>query len=372
MVFSPPRMNFLKKLFRRKNTPIHSYADFWAWFLKNEQKFHQIIQSSTDGHYIDKHFFSKIKPQLDQLHEGIYYLTGMQDEETAELILTPDGMIKNIALIEDLVDAAPKIKGWQFTALKPAIDIQNLGLEMSGIQFNKDNLSFYSNDHPAYPDEIDITILHPDFSAAHEDLIKNGVYIFLDNLLGELNFATIIDNVTVIHPSQAEKKRVPIEKLNSFLLWRQKEFIEKYEGTRRDTENDQYAVLKGSTLNDEVIIAAINAELLKWDSKASHPWILQIDIDYDGHQNNGLPNEEMQTTLDEIEDAILEYLKDAEGYLNVGRQTGMHTRKIWFACKEFRKPSKVLDALVEAYDVDMAYTVYKDKYWRTFNKFIQY
>lgn len=366
-------MNFLKKLFRLKSSPIHSCSDFWEWFLKNEQKFHQVIQSSTDGHYIDKHFFQKIQPQLDQLHEGIYYLTGMQDDDTAELILTPDGVIKNIAFIEKLIEEAPEIKGWKFTALKPATSIKNVGLEMSDVKFNKDNLNFYSNDQTQYPDEIDITIVHPDFSTANEDMITNGIYIFLDNLLGELNFATIIDNVTVIHPSQAEKELVPIEKLNSFLLWRQKEFIEKYDGTRRDTENDQYATFQGSTHDDDVLFAAINSELLEWDSKASHPWILQIDINYDGRHNNGLPSDAMLATLDEIEDDILKELKDAEGYLNVGRQTGVNIRKIWFACKEFRKPSNVLDTIVKAYSTtEMSYTIYKDKYWRTFNKFIQY
>ena len=38
---------------------------------------------------------------------------------------------------------------------------------------------------------------------------------------------------------------------------------------------------------------------------------------------------------------IVEELKDFEGYLNIGRQTADSVREIYFACKEFRKPSKV-------------------------------
>ena len=39
------------------------------------------------------------------------------------------------------------------------------------------------------------------------------------------------------------KELIPISKLKDFLTWREKEFIEKYEGTRHNTENDSYALL---------------------------------------------------------------------------------------------------------------------------------
>ena len=38
--------------------------------------------------------------------------------------------------------------------------------------------------------------------------------------------------------AKIKKELIPIEKLKDFLIWRQKEFIEKYEGTRRNTIDD--------------------------------------------------------------------------------------------------------------------------------------
>ena len=51
------------------------------------------------------------------------------------------------------------------------------------------------------------------------------MFIFLDNFLGELNFVTTIDHVSVIGKKDAEKELVPIGKLKDFLMWREKEFL---------------------------------------------------------------------------------------------------------------------------------------------------
>jgi hypothetical protein len=54
-----------------------------------------------------------------------FFLTGMMDHNRAELVLTADRTINNIVFVEELVATAPEIPGWKFTALKPALDIEN-------------------------------------------------------------------------------------------------------------------------------------------------------------------------------------------------------------------------------------------------------
>ena len=199
----------------------------------------------------------------------------------------------------------------------------------------------------------------------------NGTYIFLDNFLGELNAVTTIDSLTVIGRIDAKKELIPIDKLKDFLVWRQKEFIEKYEGDRHSTENDSYSNLEAELTNGGLLIATVNSTLLEWDRKASHPWILSVEIKYKGEGNNGMPDDETYQILNEIEDEILEELKDFDGYLYIGRQTADSLREIYFACKDFRKPSKVLHQLTNKYlgKYNIAYDIYKDKYWRSFNRF---
>lgn len=363
-------MHFFKKLFQYKQEK-NNYVRFWNWFQTKEKKFHKIVKNRSN---VEIDLFNKLSNQLDQLHEGFYFLAGMLDDETAELVFTADGDLKTIVFIEALVALAPPIKGWRFTALKPPSNSSDIGIKMSEYEFDKDTISFYYHEHPEHPDAIDITFVHQDYTKENATTISNGTFIFLDNFLGELNFATLIDNIDLVAPQDAQKKLIPIEKLNNFLIWRQKEFIEKYDGIRHNTDDDEYALLEGVLENGNTIIVTINNELLRWDSKASHPWIARIEIPYDGKNNKGMPDQEMYDFLTELEEEITEALPNKEGYLNVGRQTGDHLRTLFLACKEFRKPSIVCFNLKQKYQskITMEYTIYKDKYWLSFDRFVKH
>jgi hypothetical protein len=362
-------MSFLTTILKKKDEPIKSYNDFWTWFQKNEKTFFKVIEKHDN---IERDFFDKISPKLNELKEGFFYLTGMLDDQTVELILTADGTIKNIVFVEELVASARQIPGWKFTASKPALNIENVQIDMHGFVFDKDTLSFYSKEHSDYPDEIDIVVVHKYFKEQDKSNIANGVYIFLDNFLGELEFATTIDNLTIIGESEAEKELIPIEKLKAFLVWRQKEFLEKYEGERHDTENDAYATYE-TELKDSgrKVVAVINTTLLDWDGKASHPWFMTIKINYKGDENNGMPDDQTYKAMYEFESEIMNELRDSDGYLNVGRESGDNLREIYFACKDFRRPSKVLHQWTTKYAnrLDVSYDIYKDKYWQKMDRY---
>jgi hypothetical protein len=360
-------MSFLKNILGKED-PIRSYADFWQWFEKNERRFHRVV--SRNGN-VEKEFFDKISPKLEELGEGYFYLTGMADDHTVELILTADGNLKKMIFVEELVNAAPSLPGWKFVAHKPPLNIENVSIHMQGYDFSCENLSFYANEDPLYPDEIDIVIVHHAMTEKNKQEITNGVYIFLDNYLGEIDFVTNVDVVNVVPKENAARELIPIQKLRAYLTWRQKEFVERYEGKRYNTDNDEHSVLEAIQEDGTAMIAAINADLIAWDAKASHPWIAVVAMKFDGSENNGMPDDTMFELLDQIEEDLLSQLQDFEGYLNVGRQTSKDLREVYFACRDFRKPSKVIDAIIKKYSdrVEMDFELYSDKYWKTFERF---
>ena len=92
---------------------------------------------------------------------------------------------------------------------------------------------------------------------------------------------------------------------------------------------------------------------------------------YDGSKNNGMPNESDYKLLEKIEEEIKLKLKDSEEYLNIGRQTAKGERDIYFACKDFRKPSKIFFKIQQKYSssFEIEYDIYKDKYWQSFKRF---
>lgn len=133
----------------------------------------------------------------------------------------------------------------------------------------------------------------------------------------------------------------------------------------------RYSGFEAELNNGRQLVALMNITLLEWDSKASHPWILKVDANYDGDNNDWMPNNDTYELLNNFEDEIMLQLKDTDGYLNIGRQTADNLREIFFACKDFRKPSKVLQELIGKYSgkLDLNYQIYKDKYWQSFENF---
>lgn len=363
-------MGILSRLFSRNSTPkITTYADFWTWFNKNERDFFKVVKEGTD---IDKQFFIKLSPMLEQLHSDIFFLVGMCDEQTAELVLSADGVLKKIPFIEELVGVAPDIPGWRFRSLKPPMDIEGFGVNMAGNSFSSENLFFYANEHYNTPDQIDLVIVHKDFVESDRLNFINGIYIFLDNYLGELNMVTMIDNLTFADPAGAEAELIPIFKLKDYLNWREKEFVEKYGDLRHLSNEDGYNSIEATLDNGKPLLAIANSSLLNWDGKASHAWVMAIEIKYSGEENNGMPDQIMYEKMDQFEDQLMLELNPKDGYLNVGRQTGDGLRIVYFACTEFRKPVLVMEKKLEIYkdSLNISYSIYKDKYWETFEWFI--
>jgi hypothetical protein len=96
-----------------------------------------------------------------------------------------------------------------------------------------------------------------------------------------------------------------------------------------------------------------------------------MTIKYDGNDNNGMPNQKDYELLNDIEDEMMQSLTDHDGNLNIGRQTASGEREIYFACKDFRKISKVFYQTEQKHKdkFEFEYSIYKDKYWQTFNRF---
>ena len=364
-------MNLLKRwLGKRDRSP--TGKSFWEWFLHHERSFFETMKKREPA-LINIHFLKKIMPQLHRLNKAFYCEAGMCDEKTAELVITAEGDIKSFVFVEELVAMAPVLKSWKFTALKPATGASGMKVSMNGEDFDSGNIGFFFDENDRYPDEINLTLVHSSFTPENNRTIIQGCFLYLDCVLGELNAVTLIDHIEIKGPSPRNNELIPMEKLNDFLVWKEKEFVEKYDGVRHDTENDTYSVFEGEDADGFLTIGIINTELLEWSAKASHPWMLVIEIDFrntrDAH--NGLPGDRISEVMHRFEEQLSAQLVDSAGYLNLGRRSGAGKRHIYLACKEFRLASKTVSRLIAEYEKDLvcSYDIYKDKYWRTMDRF---
>lgn len=341
------------------------YVEFWKWFSKHQKTFYNILKQG-DSEGIDKGFFDPLMQKLTKIRDGYYFLAGIDDNDIAELIFTADGEIVNIPFVEDLVAAALEIPRWRFIASKPESDLNYTTINMEEYTFTLENLYFYPTESPERPDSIAVTIIHNDYTdtAVVANKIIQGVYLFLDNYLGEIKSVTVIDSVSVQGPIKAEKDLIRIDKLKSYLEWRQKEFVEKYEDVRYNEENDHYVSLKAQSNNGNPIMIMVNSGAMEWDYAASHPWILKVNIKYDGSPNEGLPTSETNKFMDLIEDQLIELLPVKDGHIYLGRETYEGNRYIYFACHDFRQSSRATEFIInqysDQYEIDR--NIYKDIY----------
>ncbi len=357
----------LTNIFGEEGDAIRTYQDFWAWFLEHEEGFHATISNKKD---IESGFINPFFSVLDRFHTGLFCMAGTYGESQVELVITAEGVPKHIVFAEELVAAAPEIPRWKFTALKQASPIEDIAFEMDGEMFDSESLSFYPIEHPEYTDFIDITICHASFNEEKEDEDAGGIFHFVDNYLGELKSISTIDNMEIIGNQHATRELIPIVKLRDFLIWREKEFLEKYEASRYNTEEDNHTSLQAILPNGQPLLLVVNSSLLEWEGKVSHPWIMLIHLNYEGEEN-GLPSEATFDLLEEIEEAIMKALPDEGGYLNIGRETAEGAMSITMACKDFRKPSKVMQALAREYEdkLDIDYDIFRDKYWQVVERY---
>jgi hypothetical protein len=350
---------------------VRSYHKFWDWFLQHEKEFFAILRQK-DSEDVNESFFDKMSARLDEIKADCYYfLAGMLDEHTAELIFSAEGNIVNFVFIEELVACAPALEGWRFTALKPAMNMEEFHIEMQGQVFNKDKLSFYADCDERYPDETNIVVLHDGLNKKNSQEITRGVNIFLDCCLGERAFATGIDTLEVVGKPRRGKRASPIGELGAFLSRRQEECACKHVPEIIPEEDQQsFSLLEWTLNNGNPILATINTTLLEIKNRASYPWIAILDLRYETSEN-GMPDKETSDHMFQIEDDLQGRVQTDKTCLYLGRETGNGEKRLFFACADFRGISKLFYQIQDEYSATLpvAYEIYKDRYWKTFQKF---
>lgn len=365
-------MKFIKNIFsKKKEQQLTSKSqitivEFWNWFMENQSRFHRAVKEQNN---IQFEFINPVFNKLNQIKEGAFLLTGMMDENKAEIVFTAEGNLLNFPYISEIVDSSPELENWQFTAFKPSMDFPDFGINMGTKSFSTDNIKFYPNIDSNYPDQIDIKLVFTEeYGEEEKELIENGTFIFVENYLGELKLATQVDKISVEHHIDTSEELNPVSKLNEYINWREKEFEEKYIGTVHNSDESNYSSLEWDK-GDKGIIGVVNSDLIRWDKKASHPWIMVITIEFDENENNGMPNQEALQTYYQFEDKLRELLPDKDGYVHVAQTTGLGKREIYYANKEFVKPIQILDQMKNKVNFKYSIEAFKDKYWQSMKHF---
>lgn len=357
----------ISKYFRKEGDVQDAAAAFWKWFEENEYSFRELEKNDSEQALS---FLEELIQQMQPFNPWLKALAGPYNNEKFELIITADGDVALFCKVEELVQAAPEIEHWVFTAHKPALGFEGISIDLYGLEFSADTTSFYPIVQEKYPDEVSIVLTHNEYNDEMDDHYQAGGMIYLENGLGEVNTATKIDHYEtgpVPDPSEGIET-IPIGKLADYLNWREKEFIEKYESVPSE-KPDTFHILEAEDRDGKLIVVTVNMECRYWDMKPAYSWLLQVNINYTGDEM-GFPSDAQLQELQNIEEEMVNLLP-ADRTVFAGNKTYDNCRNIYFYVSEYKTPSTLLNQYVESKETEMEilFFIRRDKYWKTMEQY---
>jgi hypothetical protein len=178
----------LKNLFSQNKKG--SQAEFWAWFVANEDKIWNIDRNQ------DK-VIRMIGEALDRVDPGLAFEIGMEVEDgKREFILSADGIRSNMPKVESLYLSAPDMARWRIIKYRQRAPFGGK-IRMAGKEISAEDVRFQVfNDG----EKVGILLMFDDFTEERRNQFAGIGFLFLDKALGELDVMTRVGFVDFAGP----------------------------------------------------------------------------------------------------------------------------------------------------------------------------
>lgn len=189
---------------------------FWQWFEDhNEQLIAMGDLEEKQRHELE----NALQYQLTKYCAGLAYEMGEPTANGRTLIFTAEGDTDLFRYVVELVDSAPDLDWWQFTAFKQPLGTE-LKVRFDRYLFDTRKMYFQQLECEEEPDMLGLRIAEEGSKPDDEDF-QVGVYVTLEALIGEFDCATLIGYMeTVPVPEEPFKSGFqPLDDLPKFVEW---------------------------------------------------------------------------------------------------------------------------------------------------------
>lgn len=189
---------------------------FWQWFEDhNEQLIAMGDLEEKQRHELE----NALQYQLTKYCAGLAYEMGEPTANGRTLIFTAEGDTDLFRYVVELVDSAPDLDWWQFTAFKQPLGTE-LKVRFDRYLFDTRKMYFQQLECEEEPDMLGLRIAVEGSKPDDEDF-QVGVYVTLEALMGEFDCATLIGYMeTVPVPEEPFKSGfLPLDDLPKFVEW---------------------------------------------------------------------------------------------------------------------------------------------------------
>ena len=187
-------------------------AEFWQAFELNAAKLAQARSADTP-------VYDELLETLQEIHEGLFieFSTSPGD---CELIITAEGEKSLFPLVEQIVAAAPVIKGWKIFALKPKLGFPDL-IQWEGYQLSIEDVVFDPMESES--GELGLFLLVPNLADEDAQNAHDALLRAIDHGLGEREFAEAVAFTEIAALEEPADEFISLADLESFIEWRRKQ-----------------------------------------------------------------------------------------------------------------------------------------------------
>ncbi len=197
---------------------------FWTFFTTN-QKTIANLQNEPDSTY--KRINTQLEKKLKNYCHHLDYLLFFPKRKTEkpQIIITANGNPLYFSYVENLVNAAPKIKNWQIKAfLQPTAEIEKMkqGLDepyvFCDVVLKSSELKFahlYPNDQKK---KLDIIVYLKDYTIyCDSQIVLEAIFMILYNLLGEKSMVEDLNFVQLGQMPEDDSALVHLYELQEYI-----------------------------------------------------------------------------------------------------------------------------------------------------------
>lgn len=187
-------------------------VEFWHSFESNSRRLAQARSA-------DSAVYDELLGKLQEIDEGLFFEFAVSPGD-CELIVTAEGKKPLFSVVEEIVAAAPAVKGWKMFALKPKLGFPEF-IEWEGYQVAIGEIVFDPLENES--DELGLRLLVPGMGDDDADSAHNAILRAIDHGLGEREFAESVAYTEVAVLEEAAEEFIPLTDLESFIQWRKKQ-----------------------------------------------------------------------------------------------------------------------------------------------------
>ena len=228
------------------------------------------------------------------------------------LTLTPEGNLELRRLTAQWLASAPAPDAtWEYYASRQASGL--LGLELGGRRFAPEEFRIaYTFDDSR--EKFDIVLFHPQFKQSDENVVRQALFLTMDECLGEDDVERWIGSLDAAR--SAPPGAVPLADFPSIVA-----------DARAKATGDRWTLSQGESRDGRPVLLAVNTALKQIDH-LDHVFYFGVAIGLRQPDANGFPAKTESDHLNVAEDRLL--AKMGDDIVEIGRVTWGGRRELHF------------------------------------------